>query len=85
MFAFLMVFMLRYTDDLGVWKLFQTGLLLTDFAALFSMWKAVQAHGELRSEATTNVVIIAIITLVRVLFVAGVGVGGEGAAALKNA
>ncbi|KAH7384672.1 hypothetical protein BKA66DRAFT_83846 [Pyrenochaeta sp. MPI-SDFR-AT-0127] len=85
MFAFLMIFMLRHTDDLGVWKLFQTGLLLTDFAALFSMWKAVQAQGELRSEATTNIAIISVITLVRALFVAGVGVGGGAGAALKKA
>ncbi|CAO2655540.1 Nn.00g043430.m01.CDS01 [Neocucurbitaria sp. VM-36] len=76
MFAFLMIFMLRYTNDLGVWKLFQGGLLFTDFAALFSMFKAIQAQGgEIRSEATTNIAIIAVITIVRVLFVAGVGVG----------
>ncbi|KAF1845031.1 uncharacterized protein K460DRAFT_365938 [Cucurbitaria berberidis CBS 394.84] len=81
MFAFLMIFMLRYTDDLGVWKLFQAGLLFTDFAALFSMFKAVQAHGgPIRSEASTNIAIIAVITLVRVLFVMGVGVGGRGQA-----
>jgi hypothetical protein len=76
MFAFLMVFMLRQSDDLMVWKRFETGLLMTDFAALYSSWRAVQVLGGVwRQEAIANVCIIGVVTVVRLLFVAGVGVG----------
>lgn len=74
MFAFLMIFMLRYTNELGLWKLFETALLFTDAAALWSMWRAVQVQGGVwRAEATANVGFLVVITIVRVLFVAGFG------------
>lgn len=74
-FAFLMVVLQRYSDDVGVWKLIQGSFILTDLGTLFSLFKAIESFGEVRSEAATNVVLVTIIMLIRGLFVAGVGVG----------
>ncbi|OAL53675.1 hypothetical protein IQ07DRAFT_316148 [Pyrenochaeta sp. DS3sAY3a] len=74
-FAFLMVFLQRHSDDIGVWKLIQGSIILTDVATLYSLLKAIESFGEVRSEAATNVVLVLIIMGIRGLFVAGVGVG----------
>ena len=51
-------------------------LLFTNMAALYSMWKAVERQeGLWMTEGLGNVGVILLVTSVRVLFVAGVGVG----------
>ncbi|KAL6712227.1 hypothetical protein ACN47E_000104 [Coniothyrium glycines] len=80
MFIFLMIFMLPSTDDLKLWKKFQGGLLFTDVAALYAMWKAVEAQrGEWRIEGISNVVILLVIAVTRTCFVTGIGVGKSSA------
>jgi hypothetical protein len=75
---FLMLTMLRETNDVKVWTRFQTALAFTDVAVLFSQWKALEAQGRLglgmlRWEESSNAVILVIILLIRVGFVAGWG------------
>ncbi len=86
MSAFLMVTMLPRTNDILVWKLFQTGILLTDVFTLFGLYGSVEVQGwEVRSEAVRHVVITGVMGLLRVLFVAGVGVGsGNGSGSLTE-
>jgi hypothetical protein len=70
-----MLFILPSTNDLGVWKRWQKILLFADMVALYSMWKAVEVQGGLwTSEEVGDVTIIAAVTVVRLMFVAGVGV-----------
>jgi hypothetical protein len=85
MFAFLMVFMLPNTNDLKVWERFQTALLFTDMAALYSIWKAVEVQGGLwTSEGAGNIGIILVVTVVRLLFVMSVDMGKGPIAKKRN-
>lgn len=85
MFAFLMIFMLRATNELKVWKLFQCGLLFTDAAVLYGQWRAAEVQGGVwSSDAIYNAAIVGVITAVRLSFVLGIGVGGEKVGKKRN-
>jgi hypothetical protein len=76
--AYLAGVMLRETTDMKVWTRFQTALVFTDLAVLYSQWKALEAQGrldlgQLRWEESSNAVILVVILLIRVGFVAGWG------------
>lgn len=78
--AFLMVFMLRRTDDIVIWKLFESSILIADVALFRSLWQALEAQGRLdvtvlRAEEWGTIAITGFVTLMRVLFVSGVGFG----------
>jgi hypothetical protein len=75
---FLMLTMLRETTDLKIWTRFQSALIFTDVAVLFSHWRALEAQGRLglgmlRWEEGSNIAILITILLIRVGFVAGWG------------
>ncbi|KAF2735271.1 hypothetical protein EJ04DRAFT_563450 [Polyplosphaeria fusca] len=78
--AFLMIFLLRYTADVGVWKLFEAAILITDFTLFYSNYAGLVAQerwqmDKIRWEEWSTFAITAFITVVRVLFLAGVGMG----------
>lgn len=82
MMAFLMIFLLRYTRDVKVWKLFEFGILITDITLFYSLWKALEAQGRLQLESLRweewgTVAITGFVTLVRVLFLLGAGFAKE--------
>lgn len=78
MMAFLMVFMLRYTSDVNIWKMFEFGILVTDFTLFASLYGALAAQGRLsinaiRWEEWGTIAITGFVTVVRVAFVGGLG------------
>ncbi|KAF2440284.1 hypothetical protein P171DRAFT_435110 [Karstenula rhodostoma CBS 690.94] len=87
MMAFLMVFMLRYTEDVKIWKMFELGILVTDFTLFYSLYGALEGQGRLdvgaiRWEEWGTIVITGFVTVVRIAFLGGLGFskkGGDGA------
>jgi hypothetical protein len=82
---FLMLTVLRETNDMKVWTRFQSALAITDVAVLFSHWKALEAQGrlgfgKLRFEESSNVLLLLAILLIRIGFIAGWGFPKGGAA-----
>lgn len=70
--------LLRYTGDLGVWKIVQFGIILYDFEICYSTWHFMGKQGRLdpavwRSEDWGNLVFMAVIVAVRLAFLSGVG------------
>lgn len=89
MIVFLQVFLLRHTKDLGVWKLFEASLLITDFGMFYSFWNALSMQGRLepgswRVEEWGNVGITGFVTAVRILFLMGIGLGRQPRAGTKK-
>ncbi|KAK7188665.1 hypothetical protein DPSP01_013309 [Paraphaeosphaeria sporulosa] len=83
MMAFLMVFMLRYTSDVKIWKMFQFGVLVTDFTLFFSLFGALEGTGRLnvgavRWEEWGTIIITGFLTLLRLAFLGGFGFGKTG-------
>ena len=77
-YLFLQVFLLRATNDLKVWKLFQTAVLLFDAVCLWSLWVTLEKQDRLslskwRSEDWGCVVITLGVAVVRSAFLAEVG------------
>jgi hypothetical protein len=80
--SLLQIFLHRYTYDVGVWKLFQLSILISDIALLHSLWTALGAQerrgfGKMRAEEVGIVLVTAFVGLVRVLFLTGVGSGSK--------
>jgi hypothetical protein len=80
MMAFLMVFMLRYTDDVNLWKMFEFGILVTDLTLFFSLYGALEGQrrlnvGGIRWEEWGTMVITGFVTVVRIAFLGGLGFG----------
>ncbi|KAM5344152.1 hypothetical protein ACJ41O_012689 [Fusarium nematophilum] len=78
-FLCLFVLLLRYTNDVNVWKIVQFAIILADFTMLTSMYVAMRLEGRFavsdwRWEDWFGGVITVVCTIVRVLFVLGVGV-----------
>ena len=78
MMAYFMIFMLRYTDDVKIWKMFEFGILITDFTLFLSLSDALGIQGRLdvgaiRWEEWGTIVITGFVTSVRVAFLVGVG------------
>ncbi|KAF1957946.1 hypothetical protein CC80DRAFT_491269 [Byssothecium circinans] len=79
MMAFLMITMLRYTNDLNIWKIFQFSILMTDFALYYAFWKGLKAQGRLgleslRWEEWGTLGLVGSGTVLRTLFLLRVGV-----------
>lgn len=70
--------LLRYTSDLGVWKIVQFGIILYDFEICYSTWYFLGKQSRLdpvlwRSEDWGNLTFMAVIIAVRLAFLLGVG------------
>ncbi|RDW91652.1 hypothetical protein BP5796_02817 [Coleophoma crateriformis] len=81
--------LLRYTYDIGVWKIVNGCLLGWDFILLYSWWSGMQMQGRLdpatwRSEDMSALVPILFITAVRAAIVAGVGMRASKSNAKKR-
>jgi hypothetical protein len=90
MMPFLMVFMLRATSDIKVWKFFEAGILITDFGLFFSLWKGLEVQNRLgleilRWEEWGTIAITGFVTIVRILFILGVGLRKSTSAVKKRA
>lgn len=75
---FLQVFLLRYTNDVGVWKIFQAAILVGDIFVIAGQLQALGTQGRLsvsgcRPEDWGLFGIMGSISLVRLLFVVGFG------------
>lgn len=73
--------LLRYTDDIGVWKISNFGVLLVDIFMVGGILEMLMTQERLSmksmlSEDWTNVVFTLIVIVIRVLFILGVGVKG---------
>lgn len=89
MMAFLSAFMLRRTHDVAVWKIFEFGILITDYTLFHSHWVGLGAQNRLaveniRWEEWGTFAITGFVTVVRILFLAGVGFGNSGSMLKKN-
>ncbi|KAI9006184.1 hypothetical protein BC832DRAFT_592272 [Gaertneriomyces semiglobifer] len=85
--AFISAALPRYTNDVGVWKIFQFGLLLSDFAGLSGVYNAMARQGRLSPETWTDDDkacggTYVVLTLIRLMFVLGIGL--RKAAAVSN-
>ncbi|KAL2812788.1 hypothetical protein BDW59DRAFT_155112 [Aspergillus cavernicola] len=74
--------LLRYTNDMNVWKILNGCLLGWDFILLYSLWDGLSAQGRLdpgtwRSEDLSAIVPTIFMTVVRAAIVAGIGLGGS--------
>jgi len=82
--AFLSIFLLRYTRDVGVWKIFQASVLVVDVVLGYAIWDALgrqgrRSFGALRPEDWGCIGITAVFGLMRSAFVLGIGLGrGKG-------
>jgi hypothetical protein len=83
-FGFLSFFLLRYTQDLAIWRLVQIADLIVDFAYFWAVYEALASQGRLgaaswRVEDWAAIGITGAATLTRLAFLAGVGlVKGKG-------
>lgn len=78
-FLCLFVILLRYTDDINIWKIVQFAILWADFTMLTAMYVAMRLEGHLaisdwRQEDWVSVVITVACTILQALFVLGIGV-----------
>ncbi|PSN73484.1 hypothetical protein BS50DRAFT_583013 [Corynespora cassiicola Philippines] len=81
--------MLRYAEDVRVWRIFEFAVLFTDFPVFYGNCVALDAQQRLsldkiRPEEWNVFAITAFVATVRILFVAGVGLG-KGTNTKKNA
>lgn len=88
--AFLSIFLLRYTRDVGVWKIFQASVLIVDVVLGYALWDALGRQerlslGALRAEDWGCIGITAVFGLMRSAFLLGVGMGGGGRVKGKRA
>ncbi|KAK7398133.1 hypothetical protein QQX98_012497 [Neonectria punicea] len=80
----LQALLLRYTEDAYIWKVMQLAIMWADFTLLTAMYVAMRLEGRLaisdwRMEDWFSIVITGICTILRALFVLGVGVkSGKG-------
>lgn len=87
---FLQLVLLRYTSDVGVWKIFQTAIVLSDFAMIAGQVNALLGQGRLlplelwRDEEIASMAIVLVVTVMRCLFVAGVGLRGSSSSTSSN-
>lgn len=77
------VVLLRYTNDVTIWKILEVAVLLYDLALLWSNYEALKFQGRLslgglRVEDWGGIAITAQAAVVRVAFLMGVGLKGVG-------
>ena len=78
MMAYCMIFMLRFTNDIKVWKTFEFGILITDFTLFLGLRGALETQerldiGAIRWEEWGTIAITGFVTLVRIAFLVDVG------------
>lgn len=83
MLAFIAVVLLRYTEDVKVWKTVEAAVLIWDFALLYSNYYALSRQGRLsigalRLEDWGDIIITSQAMVVRTSFLLGVGLSKEG-------
>ncbi len=76
--AFLSAVLLRYTNDVKIWKIVQLGILIVDVVGLYSLWDGLGRQGRLdprgwRGEDWGCVGITGFVTVLRMMFMAEVG------------
>ena len=76
--AFMEAVLLRYSGDVNIWKLVQATILIVDIAILYALWDALSQQGrlqpsKLRGEDWGCVAITGFVTIVRSLFITGLG------------
>ena len=81
--------LLRYTDDVNVWRIVQVACLVVDLAYYWSVWRVLGAQGRLsvttwRSEDWGSVGITAVAGIVRTAFLMGVGFQRSGASKKRD-
>ncbi|XWW98738.1 hypothetical protein V2A60_006740 [Cordyceps javanica] len=72
----------RYSQDLGVWRIFQFALFLSDIAGLSGIYNSLASQGRLSPAAWTSddkglASSYILLTVVRALFLLGVGFGKQ--------
>lgn len=76
----LSVFLLRYTEDVGVWKILQAAITCADFTLLAATYVGMRHEGTLSDVSAwrfldwANIVITGICTVLRIAFVLGIGI-----------
>lgn len=78
----LQLFLLRRTNEIWIWQIFQAGQLVYDFALLYSIFYALKQQGRMdprvyRAEDWGNIGIVGLCAIVRGLFCFGIGLEGE--------
>ncbi len=78
--AFLSIVLLRYTADVGVWRIHQAGALIIDLVILYAQGDTLAKQGRLslaaiRPEEWGTIAILGTLVVIRTLFVAGIGFG----------
>ncbi len=80
--SFITAVLLRYTSDLNVWRAVQASILLVDCSMLYGTWAAFRQQGRLdpagwRPEDWACLGITGFVTVARILFLAGAGLGAR--------
>lgn len=88
-FGFVSTVLLRYTQDLGVWKTVQTADFLVDLAYYWSAWEVLGQQGRLglgswRTEDWGALGITVLAGVVRVAFLMEIGVVKHGKTIVKR-
>ena len=78
MLAFIDIVLLRYTNDIQIWKILEAAVLIYDFSLLYSNYYALAQQGRLsfgalRLEDWGAIAITAQAVIVRTAFLLGVG------------
>ena len=81
-FGIVSAVLLRYTDDVNVWKIVQVACFVVDLAYYWSVWEVLGNQGRLnvatwRSEDWGSVVITGFAGAARLAFMMGVGFGKD--------
>lgn len=83
MYAFVAIVLgggLRVSKDITVWRVIIAGVLVVDIAMLASNYISLNQQGRLgalRSADWGNILFTGLVTVIRILFLAGVGVGKD--------
>lgn len=77
-FGFISAVLLRYTDDIKIWRIVQIADLIVDVAYFWAVWGVLDAQKRLdpttwRAEDWGSVAITGTATVVRLLFLLGIG------------
>jgi hypothetical protein len=87
--GFLATSLLRYTQDIAIWKIFETGILLYDLVMLYSVYDALSRQGRLglgamrATEDWGGLAITGLAVIVRSAFLLNVGIARPSAKKLR--
>lgn len=83
MYAFVAIALggvLRVSDDIKVWRIIIAGVMVVDISMLASIYASLDQQGrlgDLRYADWGNILFTGLVTVIRALFLAGIGVGQE--------